>query len=240
MSKSMWNEPPQGSQAEAPETLHPYMTEGMTEAIQRRSDAPAEEVSENLTEAQIQALYRQAEDPSPYERLTALRKILRFVPHRALPILEKLSQDAEPTLRHFARTELDRQAKEHVATVEPVHHNRNEQKFQKSLAMCYALYGVAFLLVGLVSLFSIAPNGEYSKKIYLVKFLAGMPFAHLITGLLCGWAAYEVPRNSFEGYVAKWLSVMLILFSTPIGPFVGGWMLFNLTGVGAAVRRRLG
>lgn len=236
----MWKQPPRDSQPVAPETPHPYMTEGMIEANGTTSDAPKEEVSESLTEAQIQALYRQAHDPSAYERLTALRKILRFVPHRAQPILEKLSQDAEPTLRHFARTELDRQVKEHVATVEPVHHSRNEQKFQKSLAMCYALYGVAFLLVGLVSLFSIAPDGEYSKKVYLVKFLAGMPFAHLGAGLLCGWASYEVPRSSFEGYVAKWLSVMLILFSTPLGPFVGGWMLLNLTGVGAAARRRRG
>jgi len=194
-----------------------------------------------IPEAMVQALMARCKDPEPYERLSALRQLIQYVPDRAVPFIEAMAkEDPVSTIRHFCRTELDRREKIALEAAVPQHHSINERHFQGNLALCYMLFALLFLGAGIIGLFSVGPNGDYSPKVSLIRFLGGMPFAHLTIAGLCVWAAFEVKRSSFEGYVVKWVALLLILFSFPLGPILGTWMLINLSGVGAKARRKRG
>lgn len=194
-----------------------------------------------LSEAQVQELLRGCQDSDPYERMSALRKLMQFAPERATPVIEYLAkEDPVSTIRHFCRTELTRRMKVEADKAPDQHHSINERRFQGQLSMSYLVFAVLFLGTGMFGLFSYGPGGEYSKEVYLVRFLAGMPVAHLVIAALCVWASFEVKRSTFEGYLVKWAALLMCLVSFPLGPILGTWMLFNLSGAGAKARRKRG
>lgn len=215
----------------------------MTHPITSPEDALAAEGQSFLTPTQVETLLLRVQDPDPYTRLDALRRLLEGAAPVALPLLDSLSRtDPVSTIRHFCRTELEARARRAQAVVEtpssaepPV--SLAERRHERRMAIVYQLFGVAFILTGVFLILNADAQGNYDPNSYVVRFLRQMPIAHILAGGLCFLTAQEVPSQRFESYVLKWLTSLLILLSYPFGPFVGGWMIFHLMKVGQQWRR---
>lgn len=208
------------------------------EKVEPQRVEPERAEKESVPEEVLKGWLRACQSPEPYERMQALKKLLQYAPDKIEPLLNALAKhDPEISIRQYARAMLAQREEQKKAAEEPQHHSRNEVKFQKRLAMLFYVYAVLFVGMGVVMSIASLKTGQVPKDWGLIRFLGEHPTAHVLIGVLCAWAGMEAARESFEGYVVKWVSTLCICVSWPVGPLVGGWMLFNLTGVGAKWRR---
>lgn len=162
---------------------------------------------------------------TPFERVALLRTLAREAPDQALLLLQDMAaNDPDRSVREFCRRELTR--------FEPRHSSRTPMVgslgwILPGLQLTYLLYAILFLGMG-VYLLVVHPSAETQASLYLLRYGRERPFLNLMISGLCFWAALEAPNRTIEATLVKWLALIPILLSFPLGPVIGPAMLCGL------------
>lgn len=162
---------------------------------------------------------------TPFERVALLRTLAREAPDQALAMLQDMAaNDPDRSVREFCRRELTRFEPRRSSPTLMV---GSLGWILPGLQLTYLLYAILFLGMG-VYLLVVQPGAETQASLYLLRYGRERPFLNLMISGLCFWAALEAPNRTIEATIVKWLALVPILLSFPLGPVIGPAMLCGL------------